>query len=63
MSGEDGMLVIERPNPTAPDPNPESMALRCSIGRVGDADLERRVVEAVSKRLGELRGREFAPRR
>lgn len=59
MSGEDGLLVIDRPA-GAPD-DPLQLRVRCSIGRLGDPELERAVVEGVTRRLHELCGVEYAP--
>ncbi len=62
MSGEDGLLVIERtPDSTATAAEASRLTLHCTIGRLGDAELERQVVELVLERLHALAGREFAP--
>jgi hypothetical protein len=61
MNGEKGVLTFERVGDAGADASP--LTLRCSMGHLGHPDLERQIVDSVTRRLEQLRGREFAPRR
>jgi hypothetical protein len=64
MSGEDGLLVIERTQASPTNAtDPTELTMHCSIGRLGNPDLERHIVKLVGERLRALAGREFAPPR
>jgi hypothetical protein len=52
---EPGVLIVER------GPGPGELSIRAQIGRFGDPARERALVEAVRRRLGQLRGVDAAP--
>lgn len=61
MSGEDGVLVIQKPQASSDEP--ARLEVRCSIGRLGDPEREEVIVKAVTRRIRELCGVEYAPRK
>jgi hypothetical protein len=59
---QDGRLIARRdPSLGAIDPGP--IHLSCSIGRFGNAPLERSIIRATARRLEDLKGVEFRPLR
>lgn len=54
VNGEVGLLVIERGEG-------DVLNLTASIGPLGDPERERKLVQAVRRRLDQLHGVEFAP--
>lgn len=54
---EPGTLVVER----TPGPDPVMCTLRARLGRDGDAKREAALIRDVKYRLGQLRGRDYAP--
>lgn len=60
VSGREGPLVVTLEAP-AGSPDPAPMRLRCWFGPVSDGAVERRLLDRVLVRLGDLRGRDFAP--
>lgn len=63
VADEPGILVVSRsPEPAgAAGSAPSNITLRTSIGRFGNPDRERRLLEAVARRLTDLRGRQYSP--
>jgi hypothetical protein len=49
-------------DPKAPDPG-EHLLMRCTVGRFGDERREEDLLDAVRKRLDELHGKDWAPRK
>ncbi len=58
-SDEPGWLVAQRPGTRGDDPGPIHMSAR--LGRFGDAPRERRLLDAIARRLEELSGVDSAP--
>lgn len=59
ISGATGTLTVTRADAERDEDIP--ITLVCAMGRFGEPELERSIIEKSARRLGDLRGKEFAP--
>lgn len=59
VSIRDEPVVVTARRPGTPRPGPEPIELTCTVGRLGDATLQARFLDAMSRRLTDLSGVDY----
>jgi hypothetical protein len=61
VTGRHGVVAVRVRRGAIDNSGPEPLELKCSMGPIADAHLERAILGRIAHRLAELRGKPFAP--